>query len=407
VRVELFLAVRLLRDSRRQSILIGLGVAVGVAVIVFLSALIGGLQRDLIQKTVGSQANVVIRPAQEAPRPLRARDGLTLSRIEQVSQRVRSIDGWRTVVERLGHTRGVTAAAPVCRGPARVARGNASYNVTVTGVDPKRYQAVVDLRSKVSAGELDTQGRGALIGSRLAKLLGTSVGDKLRLQAGESEDAAAEVFEVRGVLSLGNRVADETTVLVSLRSAQALLDLTGGATAIEVAVDSLYDASAIARRIRQETGLDAVSWMESNAELLAGLRAQSSSSLLIQVFVLLAVAIGIASVLVVSVVQRTREIGILRAIGLTQGQAKWVFLIQGGLLAGLGAVVGSGFGAGLVQAFAVLVKDRSGEALFPIDLSLALLAFASAVAIATGIVAAYLPARSAARLDPVVAIRNE
>lgn len=407
MRIELFLAVRLLRDSRKQSALIGSGVAVGVAVVVFLSALISGLQRDLIEKTVGSQANIVIRPAQEEARALRPTGDMVVTSIERVAQRVRSIDGWQMVLDRLRASDDVAAATPVCRGPARAVRGNASYNVTLTGIDTGVHHRVVDLRTRLAAGSLDTSGRGVVLGEILAEQLGVGVGEKVRVEAGVEELLTGEVFEVRGLLSLGNRAADETWAVVSLRNAQALLDLSGGVTQLDVAVDSLFDAADIARRIREETGLDAVSWMESNAELLSGLRAQSTSSLLIQIFVLLAVAIGIASVLVVSVVQRTREIGILRAIGLTRRHTQRVFLIQGCLLSGAGAIAGSALGAALIQLFASFVKVDGGRALFPVDLSFSLLAFASGIAVVIGVVAAAIPARSAAQLDPAVAIRNE
>lgn len=408
MRLELFLAGRLMRDARTQSALITIGIAVGVAVVVFLSALIGGLQADLISKTVGSQAHVSIRPAEERPRALRAPDGRVVVRtVERVAQRVRSLDGWQAALARVRAMPGVAAAAPVVRGPGTAVRGAAGLNVVISGIDLDTYVRVVDLRSKVVAGELDTSARGVVLGARLADKLGVTVGDRIRLEAGVGERLIGEAFVVRGILALGNRAADETWAVVSLRNAQSLLDLSGGATELELAVRSLFEASSIAARIRAETGLDAESWMEINTELLAGLRSQSASSVLIQVFVLLAVAIGIASVLVVSVVQRKREIGILRAIGLTRRQAQRVFLLQGCLLAGYGAILGSGLGALLLHAFRAFVKNAEGAPLFPIDIDASLFVFAGGVAVATGLVAAVIPARSAARLDPVVAIRND
>lgn len=408
MRVDLFLSVKLLKDSRTQSLLIALGVAVGVAVVIFLAALIDGLQKDLISKTVGSQAHISIRSAQERPRSLRSsNDVVVVKSVERIAQRVRSLDGWQALLKRLQQTDGISAVTPICRGPATAIRGNAANNVVVSGIEIASYQKIIDLDSNIVSGSTDISGRGVLLGIRLAEELGVGLGDKIRLEAGGGALASSEVFEVRGILELGNRNVDATWAIVSLRNGQSLLNLSGGATELEASVTSLFAAAEIAGRIRAETALDAESWMESNAELLAGLRSQSSSSLLIQVFVLLAVTIGIASVLVVSVVQRKREIGILRAIGLTRSQTQRVFLLQGALLSLTGAIAGCGLGAGLLYSFQTFVTNQEGRPLFPIDMNARLFLVSSAIALGVGIIAALLPARSAARLDPAVAIRND
>lgn len=408
MRVDLFLSIRLLRDSRTQSLLIALGVAVGVAVVIFLSALIDGLQTDLISKTVGSQAHISVRAPNERPRPLRQTpDEVVVKNVERVAQRVRSLDGWQALLDRLRKTQGIAVATPICRGPATAIRGNAINNVVVSGIELATYGQIIDLEAKLASGNVNTEGRGALLGIRLAEELGVGIGDKFRLEAGSAGQTSSEIFEVRGILELGNRTVDETWIVVSLRNAQSLLALSGGATELEASVDSLFEAATISARLREETALDAESWMESNSELLAGLRSQSSSSNVIQFFVLLAVTIGIASVLVVSVVQRKREIGILRAIGLTRSQTQRVFLLQGCILSLSGAFVGSGLGAALLFLFQKYATNEHGRALFPVKLEIGLFVFAGTIAFIVGIVAALIPARSAAKLDPAVAIRND
>jgi lipoprotein-releasing system permease protein len=199
-------------------------------------------------------------------------------------------------------------------------------------------------------------------------------------------------------------------VVLPLRGAQMLLGLEGGVTEIDLTVTDVFAASDIAAQIQRDTGLDARSWMDTNAQLLSGLRSQSSSSLLIQVFVILAVAMGIASVLVVSVIQRSREIGILRAIGTPRARVLrifLIFLIQGGIVGALGAALGTAIGAGLAGFFETVASNADGTPSFPIQIDAGLILGTAALAILTGLVAAVLPARRAARLDPAVAIRNE
>lgn len=402
--VDWFLAVRILRDTKLQTTLIVTGVGVGVAVIVFLVALIGGLQTSLIEKTTGIQAHVVIEPIRERARPQLPPGKPVARRIEATSQRVRSIDGWQQIVAGLDRRRDVLAVSPSASAPVFALRGNGSESVMVKGIVPDRFSSVIDVPSRVVAGELDVEGRGATIGITLANDLGLGVGDKIRLQA---PDGTSELFTVRGLFDLGSRSANSSWVLVSLRSAQALLSLTGGANVIELTVPDIYEAETFADRFRRRTGLEAQSWMESNAELLTALRSQSASSNLIQAFVILAVAIGIASVLVVSVIQRSPEIGILRAMGTSRPRILRVFLIQGFLVGLGGSVVGSALGAIMALGFRRVAIDARGDPLFPIDVEPSLFLFATVVATATGLASSVLPARRAANLDPVKAIRND
>jgi lipoprotein-releasing system permease protein len=196
-------------------------------------------------------------------------------------------------------------------------------------------------------------------------------------------------------------VADEQWAIVSMREGQALLGLPGGASDVYLRVDAIYDAQSIARRVGEATGLSAESWMASNAQLLTALRSQSASSAMIQLFVVIAVAMGIASVMIVSVVQRSRAIGILRAMGVPQRRVLRLFLFQGAIYGAIGAACGSVLGTG-----AVMVFTRLASPLFPVTLSFQRVAIACATALLTGVIAAALPAKRAAKLDPAVAIRN-
>ena len=241
-----------------------------------------------------------------------------------------------------------------------------------------------------------------MIGTELAKSLGLAVGDKLRIVSTEGRD---DVFTVRGIFDLGNKDVNERWVLVSLRAAQSLLDLADGVSTIELRVRDIFAADRVARRVEASTGLVADSWMRINSELMIGLRAQSSSSYMIQFFVVVAVALGIASVLVVSVVQKSREIGILKAVGTTTGRIKRVFLIQGGLLGLAGSAIGCGIGTALALSFATLARNPDGSPTFPVDLNAGLYLSATLIATATGLIAAVVPARRAARMDPATVIR--
>lgn len=403
---ELFVAIRYLRDGRLQTWLILGGVGVGVGVIVFLSALITGLQQKLVDRTLGTQAHVVVRPREEVPRVLEPPGQVVRQvEIERPAQRVRSIVQWQRARAEIERVPGVVATAPTIAGPALAVRGGGAQAVVVRGIEPASYRRIVDLDRSLVAGRIDLEGFRAVIGTGLARDLGLSVDDRVRLRVTAGEREVSGVYTVSGIFSLGNEELDRRWVFVSLRATQSMFGLEGGVSTIEVRGDRIYDAEGIAREIERRTGLDAESWMEANTQLLTGLRSQSASSLLIQVFVVLAVALGIASVLAVSVVQKSREIGILRATGTSTSQVTRVFVLQGAILGGLGSALGIALGVALGLFFSRLALEPDGSPTFPVALEGLLYVRSAAIAVAVGLAAALLPARRAARIDPAQTIR--
>ena len=395
---EWTLAMRFLFDNRMQTLLISLGIAIGCAVIVFITALITGLQANVVQRTLGTQAHIRILPLDEFNHVQPGKPAeWTLQLDNPRAQRLLSIKNWQEVRDLLDQDPQLRAVSPLISGPALARRGQARASVVLLGIDPERYSQIIPLADDLLAGSLNIQAGHVLVGTELAKDLGLRLGDKLRLDAGEGREA---IVEISGIFSLGVRELDTRNVYLDLKQAQTLLNLPGGVSVIETTVGQIFQADEIAQRLGRLTGLQAQSWMVSNGQLLNALASQSMTTQMIRIFVGISVAFGIASVLAVSVVQRTREIGILRAMGSPRGQILRVFLLQGGLLGLLGSLAGSILGWGLVQVFNLL-----GPKLFIIPLPPDLIPFAILIATLTGTLAAAMPARRAARYDPAVAIR--
>jgi|TARA_Y100001968_G_scaffold333377_1_gene395835 lipoprotein-releasing system permease protein len=396
--IEWKIALRFLLDNRMQTLLIVFGIAVGSAVIVFITALITGLQANVIERTLGTQAHIRILPPDEANRTLPVTpDSWSLVLESPRAQRLRSIINWQDIRDVLDQDAQVLAVSPVISGPAIARRGVARASVALLGIDPPRYQRIIPLADDLIAGRLMVGAGNAVIGKELAKDLGLGIGDKLRLDAGEGREA---VVDIAGIFELGVRELDSRYVYLDLKQAQTLLDLPGGITVIDTTVADIFQADRVAERLARLTGLRAESWMETNGQLLNALSSQSMTTEMIRVFVGISVAFGIASVLAVSVVQRTREIGILRAMGSPRGQILRVFLLQGGVLGLFGSACGGAVGWGLVQVFNI-----AGPRLFEIPVDPTLVPLAMLVATITGVLAAAMPARRAARYDPAVAIR--
>ncbi|HQV42351.1 MAG: ABC transporter permease [Moraxellaceae bacterium] len=396
--LEWRIATRFLVDNYLQTLLIAIGIAVGSAVIVFITALIDGLQINIIDRTLGTQAHIRLLPPDEFNHIAAPPSGTVQLVLESKrAQGLQSISNWQEILSVLSTQQDIDAVSPLISGPALARRGAARSSVALMGVDPVQYQRIIPIQKDMIAGKFIVGGGNAVIGKELAQDFGVQVGDKIRLDAGEGREAT---LNISGIFSLGVRELDSRYVYLDIKQTQTLLDLPGGITVIDIRVKSLFSADQIAERLGRLTNLKAESWMQTNGQLLNALRSQSMSTQMIRVFVGISVAFGIASVLAVSVVQRTREIGILRAMGSPRRQILHIFLLQGGILGLLGSVLGGLVGFLLVQSF-----NTFGPKLFYIPVNASLLASTVIVATVTGVVAAAFPARRAARYDPAVAIR--
>ncbi len=400
---EIRVAVRFLREGRFQSVLIVFGVAAGVAVVAYISALIGGLQRNTLEKTLGAQAHVVLSPLDDRVTPALARDdgAMPFSDTQARAQRLRSVANWPAVVQALEARGGVAAVSPMVSGAALAQRGEATRSVTVAGVEIERYAPVVGLATKTVAGTLRLGPGDAIVGRTLADDLGVRVGDRIALSTGPR----SETLRITALIDLGVTELNRRTVLMPLRSAQSLFDLAGGATRVDVTLTDVWAAQALAQELGRQWPLKVESWQQTNAQLVSALNAQSVSTALIRGVVVVVVMLGIASVLVVSVVQKQREIGILRAMGATRSQVMRVFLVQGALVGGVGSAAGIVLALALIEAFTRFVRGSDGLPLFAITLPAAMAVQIVGLALGAGVVAAVAPARRAARLDPAQAIR--
>ena len=393
--------LRSLREGRRQTLLILAGVTAGVAVIIFLTTLISQLQASIIDKTLGSQAHIVMKPPRAVNLPSLPGSS-TAAIVQPRAQRLRSIDQWEAVARLAAQTRGVQAVSPILSGAGFAARAEANQPIALLGVDPQAYQRIVRMDKYLTLGRFDVSGANTVIGVELAKDLGVALGDKIRIITMEGRN---DLLTIAGIFDIGNRDLNRRWVYSSIKMAQSLLDLPGGITEIDLRVTDLFQAERTALELQAQTGLTVDSWMQTNAQLLTALKSQSMSNNLIRFFVVLIVAVGIASVLVVSVVQKQKEIGILRAMGATPRRVMSVFLLQGGFYGLLGSALGSGLSLALLNFFSSFSRNADGTLLISPDIEPSVVAWACALALVVGLLAAALPARRAASMDPVQAIR--
>jgi len=393
------IATRYLTASKAQTALLVLGVAVGVFIFIFMSALIGGLAEFILTRTVGDISHVTIEAEDRDPAVLIAPDGHVLSVTERGRTRIATLSEAATFIPLIETVPGVVAVSPQISGAGFLARGAQTAQVSVTGLEPGRESAIIDLRGYMVGGS-ERVGSGLIVlGETLADEMSLRLGQTLRLQ---SSTGASAVLTLGGIFDTGNGMIDGSSVFVSLSTARTLFALPQGVTRIEIKLSDLNAADATALRIRALTGLDAVPWTDGAEQLMEALDAQAQTGYFLKSFALITIVIGVASALLLSTYRRRPEIGIMRAMGAGRGFVVFVFVTQGALVGLLGGVSGAALGYLALLPFPP--RDAFEPGTLPMDITQGSYGLAITLTVLGAILASILPARAAARVDPVTAI---
>lgn len=398
MRYAVKIALRHLLSSPGQSALLTAGVALGVIVFIFMSALIGGLATLLTQRTVGSIPHVTLEMRERDPRVL-AVGGTPQAVIQKDLSRREQISVWQPFVPLIEQTRGVTGISPQIRGSAFIERGQAVAPVGVIGVTPGNLSVIADIGAAVVSGDAELPVDGILIGRTLAEDLGVRVGQVLRLVSDRGRERS---FRIGGIFSLGIASADRQAVYMNFTAARALFDLPTGVSRLEVKVAPVNDAPRIAETLRRATGLKVTPWTEENIQLFDALDAQARTGTIIKAFSLITIIVGIASAMLLSIVRRRAEIGIMRAMGASKRLVTTIFVVEGTAIGAIGAIGGALLAWAALAPFPPVSEVAQGS--LPIDSGQGQFLLAVLLTTAAAALASVLPARRAASIDPVEAI---
>lgn len=369
-------AKRFLGYNKGQTIMIMVGIAIGVSVQIFIGLLITGLQESLIDKTVGSTPHITI--TQE--------DEMSFYDFEIKNDEF-------------------TAVVYQADGPAFALSESDDASILLRGLSSdgdKLYK----LSNKLVEGKLPTAKNDVIIGLGLKDKLNVDLNETLTLRTISNQTVDVKVV---GIVDLKVDSINNSWVLSTLPTAQSLFEIGDEITSIAIQVKDVFAADSLAEEIKSEitvTDLKVVNWKEQNEDLLSGLNGQSISSIMIQVFVLVSVVLGIASVLAITVLQKSKQIGILKAMGIPDNTASLIFLFQGLILGFYGAILGVLFGLGLILSFTTFARNPDGSALIPINFDIPFILFSGSIAILSALIASFIPAARSKKLSPIEVIRN-
>ncbi len=406
MRFEAMVAWRYVVSARGQTGLTVAAVGAAVCLIIFINCLILGVQARFIQDLIGSIAHISVKVPDPDPIPLSDTDEVQYSvQVEkQLQQRsdLRRPEALEKIL--LGYPHVEFTAASV-GGQAFLIRGVRQFGVTVRGADPVKQDGISNLSRDMLAGRwLSIGTNDIVIGKQLADDTGVRLGETVTLVSSEQVMAT---LTVAGIYSTGQNQLDRSTVFVNLRGAQRLFATGTDASSISLKLDDPFQANRISRIVEDSLGLRADSWMVEQAQFVNAFAAQNGTRIMISVFSLLASAFGIASVLVVSVFQRARQIGIMKSMGATDIQILRIFTLQGLFVSVLGALLGALGAFGLLTfltQFKQVAPSGRSDQLFPAVLDPGIFMHAMLAAVVATMIASYLPARRAAKTNPVEVI---
>lgn len=379
------IAMRFLRSSKGQTFLIMIGIVIGVAVQVFVGSLIDGLQVSLVDGTIGSSSQVTITQETEGE----------------------TFEEDPDLVEELGENGHLTAVSPsFSRNGFVLQEDDETQAAFLRGFEIDKADAIYSFEEALIEGDLPAVEGEIIVGKDFAEENEVEVGDSLEFIASAEELSDLQVV---GLFDLGVASLNESWLVSELDTTQAVFGEENQLTSIETQVDDVFAADEIAADIEntvEDEGLVTSNWKAENESLLSGLTGQSISSYMIQVFVLVAVLLGIASVLAISAVQKSKQLGILKAMGIRDRTAGLIFLFQGFILGTAGAILGAAVGLGLMYAFSVFVKNPDGTPLVPFYFDAQFVSLSVIIAIVASTLAAFIPAKNSSKLNPIEVIQN-
>lgn len=409
IRFEAQVAARHLFSGGGQTLLTVSAVAAGVIIVIFITSLIFGLQQQLTELLTDAIPHVTVTVEEPKPRPLSSVPGnegdLSSTQVEQRAPQLKFIDNYPAVVETIRRLPNVREVAPVVSGQAFISKGANPIGVAVVGADPELQDRITPVSKDLISGKYLGLGSDEIvIDGELAKDLEVSTGERVRVTSGTG---ASDSFTIAGIYSRGQ---GRGSAYVTLRTGQSLFGLGTSVNAVYVKLIDIYNADSVADQIMALVPYEAKSWTREFPQFLSSLQVQTASAYLISGFSLVASGFAIAAVLIVSVLQKSKQIGILKSMGARRRQILTVFIFEGFGVAVVGSALGAIVGGAIVLLLSLFKQPitRVGQApeqLFPVRLIPFYIALAIVAAIVSTVLAAVLPARRAAKMNPVDVMR--
>lgn len=395
---EFFIGIRYLLAKKREKFIpiITLfsiaGIAVGVITLITTLAVMGGFERDLKEKILGMNAHMFITES----------GGTEFKNYPAILEKIKEIDSQ------------IIGVAPLITTQAILTSEYGNAGIILKGIETEFEPSVSKLKEYTKQGSFEISGSEIILGKELAKKLGVIVNDEVILFISQGLIPNQVRLVIKGIFESGMYEYDDNFAYISLKKAQDLLGLKNAVTAITVQINDIYHISKIASKIRDTLGFPywVRTWEEMNKSLFSALKLEKTVMFIILSLIILVAGFNIASSLIMRVMEKTKEIGILKTMGATSLSIQAIFLLEGAIIGIVGTIIGFLGGIGLCEALAKyqfinLPGDIYYISFIPVNLRWSDVGIISLAAIILSLISAIYPARYAASLNPIEALRYE
>lgn len=398
MRYEFRIGLGFMFHSKGQSIFIILAIALGVAVQVFIASLITAVQISIIDRVLGDNSHIYID------------DGNTRDKLLSLdvppfvygnfSKDRNKILESQNIIDSLKNLKDIVNIVPTIEGNAIYSRQGKTTSVSIRGMDLSLGDKIYNVSNRVIEGTPLIDSENILIGTRLAQNYQLKVGDIMDLTL---PSGSIEKMRISGIFDLGNQISNTSLIVMDLNKAQLLFNKKGFFTDINIQIKDVFKAPIIAKQIQAEyPDLEVVPWTRDGESILKALQSQTATTLIIQIVVMLATCMSIASVLLVTVVQKIKEIGILKAMGALDRSTGIFFIVQGTAIGFLGSILGIFIGIFLLHLYVTFTSPSFEIPIDPTKMLLILL-----ISTLAGMISGIIPARKCMKLSPIEVIKGE
>lgn len=418
MRYEWFIGLRYLKAKRKQTFISVItfisiaGVTLGVMALIVVLAVMNGFEKTLKEKILGTQAHLVILKASQ--------EGL---------------DRYEDVLRKVEKVKGVVSAAPFIFTQVMLSSESSVSGVVLKGVDPDNVGKVTELEKNLKFGSLEELKRevyedqpGIILGIELAKHLSVSLNDAIQVISPLGTMTPMGMmpkmkrFRVTGIFHSGMYEYDNTMAYISLKSAQRFLGLGTNVTGVEIKTENIYKVKEVAKEIRQRLGASfwTKDWMEMNRNLFSALKLEKIAMFIILVLIVLVAGFNIISMLIMVVMEKNKDIAILKSMGAPSKDIFKIFIVEGTVIGIIGTILGTFLGLGAafnlekitefvenlfgfkILASDVYYIDKLPSQVNPLDVVLIIM-----TAILISLLSTLYPSWRASKLDPAEALRYE